>query len=294
MAIATRRPRARPWLRLLAIPALAIPVLIGVTALWGLIAARSTPVVRAVTITLAGIPHGTRPLRIALVSDIHVGNWAMPVDRLNRIVDQINAERPDAVLIAGDMVNGGVPESPYFHPELFVAPLSRLRAPLGAFASIGNHDAETDPKLVGAALRRAGVQVLADRAVRVGPIALIGMDSAHLDARQFLPVVESAQNLGGVPVLMTHIPPWPSSMPKDIPLVLSGHTHCGQIVIGPWDNSWDPFRHQKRFDPRFRCGIAHTRTYTVVVTGGLGAASKIPLRINAPPDIWMITLIAQR
>ena len=76
-----------------------------------------------------------------------------------------------------------------------------MRAPLGAFASIGNHDAETDPKLVGAALRRAGVQVLADRAVRVGPIALIGMDSAHLDARQFLPVVESAQNLGGVPVL---------------------------------------------------------------------------------------------
>eukprot|EP01037_Dinobryon_pediforme_P007752 gene7752-7817_t len=293
MANGTRRPRARLW-RLLLWIVLAIPLLIAATALWGLIIARSTPVVRAVTFTLAGMPQGARPLRLALVSDIHVGNWAMPVDRLNRIVDQINAERPDAVLIAGDLVNGEIPGSDQFHPDLFIGPLSRLRAPLGVFASMGNHDDSTDPALVKAALRRAGVHVLSGSAVRLGPIALIGMDYAHETRRQFAPALARARKLGGVPVLITHAPPSPGAVPPNVPLVLAGHTHCGQIVLGPWDNSWDPLQHEQRFDPKFRCGIARARRYAIVVTAGLGAASAIPLRINAPSDIWMITLMPQQ
>jgi predicted MPP superfamily phosphohydrolase len=268
-----------------------IAVLAG--AAWGLASARSDPVVRKITFTLPGIPRGTAPLRLALVSDIHVGNRAMPVERLNRIVGQINALHPDAVLIDGDLVNGAVPQSPKFQPGLFIAPLSRLKAPLGTYAGIGNHDSATNPAQIKAALHRAGVRVVSDSAARLGPIALIGIDYDDADRTHIAAGLAAARDPGGVPVLMTHAPPHPADVPAGISLVLAGHTHCGQIVLGPWDNSWDLWHHERRFDPRFRCGVVRTPHYAAVVTAGLGAASDYPYRINAPPDIWMITLIPQ-
>ncbi|WP_353228376.1 metallophosphoesterase [Novosphingobium sp.] len=285
--------RSRPLRRrhlAVRVAALLVLALAGLAG-WGLIMARSDPVVRRVTLIVDGFPRGTPPLRLALVSDIHVGNWAMPASRLERIVDQINAQAPDAVLIAGDLVNGGVPDSKRFNAEAFVAPLSRLQAPLGVWASLGNHDVDTRPREVTAALTRAHAHVLSNRAVRLGPITLIGQEYDHL-LRPIAPrIMASAIELGGVPVLMSHAPPDPHAVPAGVALVLAGHTHCGQILLGPWDNSWDPFSGERRFDPRFRCGLVHTPHYTIVIGAGLGAASEIPLRINAPPDVWMITLV---
>jgi predicted MPP superfamily phosphohydrolase len=281
----------RRLLRLLPAAGLLVVFWIG---LLGLLEARSDPVVRRATIAIDRLPHGTPPLRLVLVSDIHVGNPAMPVRRLERIVDQINAEHADAVLIAGDLVNGDTPGSKLFKPDLFVAPLSRLRAPLGVYASMGNHDEETRPEAVKAALRRAGVRVLDDSMVRLGPIALVGTTFEHQPLRGELPVFSAARRSGGVPVIMSHVPPWPGVIPRDVPLVLSGHTHCGQIVLGNWDNSFNPMQWEPRFDPKFRCGFAHVRRYTILVTGGVGASSVLPIRIGAPPDFWVITLTGRR
>jgi predicted MPP superfamily phosphohydrolase len=262
--------------------------------LLGLLEARSDPVVRRATIAIDRLPHGTPPLRLVLVSDIHVGNPAMPVRRLERIVDQINAQHADAVLIAGDLVNGDSPRSKLFKPDLFVAPLSRLRAPLGVYASMGNHDEETRPEVVKAALRRAGVKVLEDSSVRLGPFALIGASFKPRRRKGEFPMFPAARKLGGVPVVMTHIPPDPRFIAVDVPLVLAGHTHCGQIVLGKWDNSFNLMQWQPRFDPQFRCGFAHARNYTILVTGGVGASSVLPIRIGAPPDFWVITLTGRR
>lgn len=260
----------------------------------GLIEARQDPVVRRATIVLRALPKGTPPLRLALASDIHVGNLAMPVNRLDRIVDQINAQHADAILLAGDFVNGFNAHSRDFHPEEIVAPLSRLNAPLGKFAVMGNHDAETVPERVQAALARAGVTVLTNRATRLGGIALIGLDDVSLERGDLGKGLESAQALGGVPVVMTHSPQGVESMPSAIPLVLAGHTHCGQIRIGWWTNSFDVAHWRYRFVPRMTCGLVHDAVRDVVVTGGLGAATMPPLRLNAPPDFWIITLVPAR
>lgn len=257
----------------------------------GLFEARQDPVVRRATIVLGALPAGSRPLRLALVSDIHVGNLAMPVSRLDRIVDQINAQHPDAILLAGDYVNGWNAQSRDFHPDYFVAPFSRLKAPLGKFAVLGNHDAETSPALVEAALTRAGVMVLTNGAARIGNIALIGLDDFSLRRTNVGQGLISARKLGGIPVIMAHSPEFADALPATIPLIMTGHTHCAQIRLGWRIDAFDIWHWRYRFPPRLTCGLVHDRARDVIVTAGVGAASLPPIRLNAPPDFWIITLI---
>jgi len=264
--------------------------LLGAVALRGLLEARSDPVVRRAQIVLPGVDPRTPALRVALLSDIHVGNLATPTWRLNRVVDQINAQHPDAILIAGDFVNGTGSRSWDFHPWALVAPLSRLHAPLGVHAVLGNHDEGSSRRYVDFALRMAGIDVLHNRAERIGPIALIGMDMFADTWSDVGPVLAQARAMGGFPVLMTHAPPFPGQTRTDIPLILVGHTHCGQVVLPGWDNSYDVPNGMQRFPPELRCGIAHLGTQLVVTTGGVGAATIPPIRLNAPPDFWILTL----
>jgi predicted MPP superfamily phosphohydrolase len=258
--------------------------------LYGLIEARSDPIVRRAHITMIGADPHTPPLRVALVSDIHVSNLAMPVWRLNRVVDQINAQHPDVILLAGDFVNGVGDQSWDFHPWDLVAPLSRLHAPLGVHAVLGNHDILSAKHFVDIALHRAGIDVMNDRAERIGPIALIGMDMNDTYRARIAPVLAQARRMGGFPVLMTHGPPLPHRVPDDIPLIVVGHTHCGQIVGLGWDNAYDLLNRMWRFPPSLRCGIGHIGRQVVVITGGVGAATIPPIRLNAPPDFWILTL----
>lgn len=253
--------------------------------------ARQDPVVRRVTIVLNGLPPGTPPLRLALVSDIHAGNLAMPAARLDRIVDQINAQHADAILLAGDYVNGDQPDSWDFHPEVLIKPLSRLHASMGVYAILGNHDAQTRPDQVEAALAQAHVTVLKNHAVRLGGIALAGMNDLAMRRAWLRDAIDSARAVGGVPVALGHSPLQVGLIPDGVPLVLMGHTHCGQIVLPGWDNSFDLVHWRYRFNPRYICGVVHDFSRTVIVTGGVGAATIPPLRFNAPPDFWVITLI---
>jgi predicted MPP superfamily phosphohydrolase len=218
----------------------------------------------------------------------------MPVDRLTRIVGQVNAQHPDAVLIAGDLVNGVTAHSPDFHPDEIVAPLSRLRAPLGVIAVLGNHDVETSSEEVSAALGRAGVNVLHDQAMRLGPIALIGISRPEFLPSRLPPLIAQAQKLGGPLVMMIHPPPFAGEISHRIPVILAGHSHCGQIVFPGWDNSYDIFHRNLRYPPETRCGLVRYDQHLEIVTGGLGAATIVPLRINAPPDFWMITFVGRR
>jgi len=67
--------------------------------------------------------------------------------------------------------------------------------------------------------------------------------------------------------------------------MLAGHTHCGQVA--PWP--FGPIVTQSRYGRRYACGVVHERGNTLIVTAGLGT-SGLPLRIGAPPDLWLLTL----
>lgn len=263
----------------------------------GLREAVSDPIRRETAITLPGMPDGAVPYRIALLSDIHIGNRAMQPERLERIVGQINAARPDLVVIVGDFVNGhaGKLDS---DPRQLTGPLSRLRARDGVVATLGNHEYWTDPDAVRRALEAAGVQVLANQPLQRGPVMLLGLDDRYThraDIPATLAQVPQASNLPLVAI--NHSPDLAPQLPAGVTLLLAGHTHCGQAVL-PGIGALAPLfgklvgdRHY--YLARYECGIVREGPRTTIVTGGLGSGS-IPMRIGAPPDWWLVSLTAPR
>lgn len=268
--------------KLLAILA-ALVLLLALFLGWCFREATGDPIVRRADVAMPGLE---RPVRVALLSDIHVGTAAMGPARLTRIVDQVNALKPDLVLIAGDFIFGHDPDGAARLGPAMIAPLRRLRAPLGVAAVLGNHDYWTGARAVREQLGRAGIAVLENEAALRGPIALGGVAddfSGHADVAATL---RAARTLGKPIVLFTHSPDIAPSLPADAPLLLAGHTHCGQAVV---------FGHNvappvSRYGTRYRCGLVREAGRIVVVTGGLGT-SGVPLRLGAPPDLWLLTLV---
>lgn len=252
----------------------------------------SRPLERQARLALPGWPQHAPPLRIALLSDLHFGNRAMGTARLTAIVQDVNAARPDLILIAGDFMAGRTGEGAAERAAAFSLPLSRLRARLGAVAVLGNHDYWTGPSEVRRALKKSGVVLLVNSAARRGPVTILGVDdvfSGHDDLRRTL---ASARSLGGVPIVLTHSPDIVHKLGSGFPLVVAGHTHCGQVVVPGFGAilGHAPLDHWKRlYDPRYRCGLVHDDGRTVVVTAGLGSGTA-PIRLGAPPDWWLLTV----
>lgn len=260
---------------------LALPLLVVGGAFWE---ARRDPVVRRADLVLPGLAKGIA-LKVVLISDVHIGNAAMGPRRLARIVAQINALQPDLVLIAGDFIYGRDPNGAAKLGGPMVTPLGALRARLGVVAVLGNHDHWTGAQAVRRQLAAANVRVLENEAAIVGPLALGGVGddfSGHADLASTL---RAARALKRPVLLLTHSPDIAPGLPADAPLLLAGHTHCGQgVVLG---HLLAPS--VSRYRTRYLCGIVREGARTVVVTGGLGA-SGVPFRIGAPPDLWLLTI----
>jgi predicted MPP superfamily phosphohydrolase len=257
---------------------------------FGLREAIAEPEMRRLDVALPGWPADQRPLTVALLSDIHLGNRAMDARRLNAIVDEVNGARPDLVLIAGDFIVGHDREGASERAAGLEKPLSRLRAPMGVVAVLGNHDHWTAPDAVRTALAGAGVTVLANRALRRGPLAVVGVDDAFSQHDDLAAAISSWKQVGGIPILFTHSPDLVHRLGRDIPLVLAGHTHCGQVVlpgIAPLLTRSPRQQWRALYDPRYRCGVVRDAGRTVIVTAGLGSGTN-PIRLGAPPDWWLI------
>ena len=270
--------------------ALAIPSLIAAFAAIGFVNATAAPVLRTAAVGLPDWPAGAAPIKVALVSDIHIGNIAMDAARLHRVVDQIEAARPDLILLAGDYVVGHDATGIDARAAKLTAPLSELRAPLGTLAVFGNHDYWTDAQRVRAALTAAGVTVLDNQSVRRGPIVVAGISDAFSGHDDIAATLATAQGPGPV-VALTHAPEIAPRLPPTVHLLLAGHTHCGQVVL-PMIGvvpGWSPHEHRRLHNPRYLCGVIHDPGRTVIVTGGVGSGT-LPLRIGAPPDFWLVTL----
>jgi predicted MPP superfamily phosphohydrolase len=249
---------------------------------WMYWTAISDPIVRRTEVTLAGLAD---PIRAVLISDIHVGGPDMPPQRLERIVGQVNALGPDLVLIAGDLVTDKRLSTRHYSMAEAVAPLAGLRPRIGSFAVLGNHDHWRDAGQARAELRRAGIRVLDNDAAQAGPIALGGVDddfTGHADVPR---TVARLRALAGPRILLSHSPdPFPR-LPADVPLMLAGHTHCGQVslpLIGPLKTMSD-------YGDRYACGRIDEGGRTLVVSAGLGT-SGITLRLGAVPDLWVVEL----
>lgn len=264
---------------------LLVAVAAGAVLLFGYWKATSEPLLRSARIALRDWPAGARPVRAILISDLHVAGPDMPPERLRRIVDRINALRPDLVLVAGDLVSDRRLSTRRYDLREAVAPLAALRARLGVVAVLGNHDHWRNAAAARAALRGAAVMVLDNRAVALGPLAIGGLDDDFTGHARVAEVVEALRTLRGARLLLSHSPdPFPQ-VPSAVGLTLAGHTHCGQIVL-PWVGAPATM---SRYGDRYRCGFIRENGKLLLVTAGVGT-SIAPLRIGAPPEIWLLTV----
>jgi uncharacterized protein len=251
----------------------------------GYVGARQSPRVVNYTVELENWPAGQPPLRIVQLSDIH-GSWLdMPPSRIATIVDQANALRPDLIVLTGDYCCGKKHDGPSLRMPQIAAPLAGLHAPMGVFAVLGNHDSR---RHVGPAFASAGIDLLINRWVDIGPVVLAGInDWSHFpNWRVGIRDLSATLPTGKPVVLLAHEPDYFQNMPVNIDLLIVGHTHGGQIML-PLIGTHSLGSY---LDAHLR-GKFVEHGQTMIVSSGLGT-SVLPLRIGVRPEIVVITVQA--
>ncbi len=231
------------------------------------------------------LPAPIAPTSVVLLSDSHVAGPDMPPERLARIVAQVNALKPDLVLLAGDYVSDKAAATRPYSAQAATAPFAALRPRLGTIAVLGNHDHERGASEMRRALRTAGVTILTNDAVRAGPLAIGGLDDATTDHADLPATLAALRRTSGFPILLSHNPDPFKKLSGSVALMLAGHTHCGQVrlpILGA-------LTYGSNYGTRYGCGIVRERGRVMVVGAGLGT-SELPIRFGTPPDLWHITI----
>lgn len=224
-------------------------------------------------------------LRVALVSDLHAGGPHIDAAAVERVARRATAQRPDLVVVLGDLVDPEVVGGEPVAPEAVARALGALRAPRGVVAVLGNHDWTTDGPRVAAALRAAGLTVLENDATPAGP----GLWVAGVGDAGTRPVDLGAA-LAPVPteaavLLLSHDPDVFPRVPERVALTLSGHTHGGQVDLPLLRRRVIP----SRFGERYARGHVVEDGRHLFVTSGVGTSSW-PIRLRRPPELVVLRL----
>ncbi|MBD3270588.1 phosphohydrolase [Candidatus Peregrinibacteria bacterium] len=219
-------------------------------------------------------------LKIALIADLHLGVYKQS-SFLERVVDKINQEDVDIVMIAGDFT---------YDPDLetldeIFEPLEKINAPV--YAVTGNHDDEYPGYViveqVTDAVSSHDVRVIDDRLLSFDNLKLIGLSDLWGGEPEYglLASVEEEDNV----IVIAHNPDtiYEIKNPEKIDLMLSGHTHGGQIRL--------PFIYKSVIptENEFDKGLYEINDAAVFVTSGLGEVG-LPMRLFVPPEIVVIDL----
>jgi predicted MPP superfamily phosphohydrolase len=242
------------------------------------------------TIALPGWPKDLPALTVAIVSDLHTGAPYVGPDKLDLIVALTNGQEPDLIVLLGDFVTHGVIGGRTVEPEVTAAKLRGLRAPLGVYAVLGNHDWWYDGRRVGQALRAAGIIVLENETVRLQhggkPLWLAGL--ADLMTRGANPIGTIAAVPEPEPIIvLTHNPDIFPFIPRRVTITLAGHTHGGQVNLPFVGRPIVP----SMYGQRYAAGHVVEDGRHLFVTTGI-ATSILPVRFRVPPEIAVVTLKA--
>ncbi len=257
--------------------------LCGAVALWALAVEPQWIVVTRTAIPVAGLPAELEGTTIALVADTHHGPWTGE-GFVRRVADRTAREKPDIVALAGDFVHRG---ARYAEPG--IAPLGGIGAPLGTYAVLGNHDHWEGADAVRAALRTHGITILENAH------AIVERAGARLCIAGVEELWEGAPDVGAalagvdpeVPrVLIVHNPDFVDALAEapGVDLVLSGHTHGGQVAL--------PFLGPLLLPARrtYASGLVKLPHGLLYVTRGAGEISP-PVRLGCRPEIAILTLV---
>jgi len=243
---------------------------------YGFLYARHQLEVTRESIGVTGLPAALDGLRIGMLTDIHRSRWVSHED-VSDAVTMLMAERTDLIILGGDYVT--LLDRQYVGPAAdALAPLS---APNGVFAILGNHDDDHD---MPTALAKNGVQILKDARTHL-TINGAGVELAGIRywTRRLPDIAAVTRGATGPLILLAHDPRrLTEAAALNIPLVLSGHTHGGQVVLpGLGAIAAQKFP--------VVAGIGRLRRTAMFVSRGVGTVY-VPVRINCPPEVAVLTL----
>jgi predicted MPP superfamily phosphohydrolase len=230
----------------------------------------------------AGTARSDRPLRIVQITDPHLGPF-MSVERLRGIAERAVAADPDLVLLTGDYLTMESQATPGCLAAA-LAPLSVLEGRV--FACRGNHDLEA-PAMVSRELAQVGVRLLVDEAVlvqtRTGPVQIVGMDFRWRDraahAREISRRWPRAKD--ALRIVLLHDPgAFVHLADGDADLVLSGHTHGGQLGLVSLGLPWTAVSLLSKVPDHGFWARGRNRLYVHRASGHYG----FPLRVGVPGE----------
>ncbi|OFW02927.1 MAG: hypothetical protein A3I61_20200 [Acidobacteria bacterium RIFCSPLOWO2_02_FULL_68_18] len=229
-----------------------------------------------VTLPISGLPPALDGLRIGFLTDIH-HSGTVPASDVTRAVQLVLAERPDLIVLGGDYVT--------FGDRAFVEPaaelLASLAAPHGVFAILGNHDDDRDMPM---ALSSRHIEVLKDARTRL-EVRGEGLELAGVRfwTRRVEDLSRLLRGATDTVILLAHDPRrLAEAAVLNVPAVLSGHTHGGQVVL-PGLGAVA----RRRFP--ILSGLGARENTSIFVSRGVGTVY-VPVRINCPPEVAIVTM----
>src|ERR1043165_1559067 len=232
-------------------------------------------------IQLSRLPKAFDGFRVVQLSDIHHGPFS-DREQIERAVDTANRLQPDIIALTGDYISK---ERHYAAPcaEL----MGRLRARSGVYAVLGNHDHWTDAALITDLFRAEGIKVLVNEGMRFehrgASFWLAGVDDTMVGLED-LPLALAGSTADEMKLLLAHNPIILRRAARaGVDLVLSGHTHGGQVT---WRSERSRSGRPRR---RLLRGLARRGETQIYVTRGLGTVV-LPVRYGCPPEVTLLTL----
>lgn len=237
------------------------------------------------------------PLKVAVISDVHACEPYVPIGRVTRIVDTVNALQPDVVFHLGDHEATNRYVSARVPPREWAAAYADISAPLGFWSVLGNHDWWHNAYEIRKALDGARLRVMQNEAEQVehlgkrfwiaglGDQLAVWLGRGAFEGVDDLPATLAKITSDDPVLLMVHEPDVFVKVPARVSLTFAGHTHGGQIYIPGLPNPFIP----SAYRDRFRYGHIVEEGRHLLVSGGIGM-SGIPVRFNVPPEVLLVTL----
>lgn len=243
-----------------------------VASVYALINARNLTT-KEFTLEIAGL---TKPIRLVHLSDVHIGT-VHQINFLKRVVTLSNDLKPDLVLMSGDLFDGSAP----IH-ESMLRPLDGLVAP--CYFSTGNHEEYEGLSLVKETVSRLSLELLDNKMTEWNGVQIIGVDDKlSLKKRTLTEVLQTLPIVATKPtILMYHTPvEWDMARAHGVDLMLSGHTHNGQIF---------PFTILVRFAFKYVRGLFMEEGKYLHVTPGTGTWGP-PMRLGSKNQVTLLKLV---
>lgn len=245
-------------------------------------------VVRAKALELNRWPSACAGLRVTVLADLHVGSPYKGLDSIPHLIDTVELTEPDLVLLAGDYIAHGLGSTKVSGADIATA-LKPLRAEMGVFAVLGNHDIWEGREPILNAFNGAGLRVLEDEAQLIvrGECRfwLVGMSDYQWGPKPRRDPVKDIPETDGV-LLFTHTPDMFPQVPSRVALTIAGHTHGGQVRI-PLTNIRPMV--PSIYGDRYAYGHVKEDGKHLYVSPGIGT-SLLPIRFRVPPEVTVLIL----